>query len=134
MDRNPVAENLIATLWEQAKLRAELPASDSEFLSKRGPTRGRYESRRTYHRFYLRTKAILEADGSLLGIYTKDVSRRGIGFVSPIHLDLGSNFRLRLPSGANYMIEVDRCSAVGDRSFDCGARFVRGNRSTSGEP
>ena len=126
------SETLIALLWKQVELKTRLPDDYTDFFAQHGPTRGRYSSRRLFHRFHFRVKAILDRDGILLGVYTKDLSRHGVGLLSPMELCIGDKVRLRLPNGSNYMLEIVRCASIDDRCFDCGGRFVRGPRKASG--
>ena len=82
------------------------------------------DSKRSYHRFYLRGRAIVKHKDMLLGAYTKDVSRQGIGFLSPVQLMPMEQIGVQLPNGAEYSLEVTRCRRVDEGCFDCGAKFV----------
>ena len=82
-----------------------------------------FDSQRTYHRFYMRSKAVLTRGEERLGSFTKDVSRQGVGFLCPVQLMPLERVRLRLPS-AELNLEVARCRRIADDCFECGARFV----------
>jgi hypothetical protein len=74
----------------------------------------------------LRGKAILRCDDRLMGVYTVDASRKGIRFLSPIQLLPKLHVWLRLPNVQDFEIEVVRCCRFEERSYDCGAIFIRG--------
>ena len=59
-----------------------------------------------------------------MGIYTKDVSRQGIGFLSPKQLLPKERIYMRLPGASEVLLEVTRCLRIDDGCFDSGARFV----------
>jgi hypothetical protein len=60
----------------------------------------------------------------VLGAFTKDVSRQGIGFLSPVQLLPMEHIGLLLANGTEYALEVSRCRRVDQDCFDCGGRFV----------
>ena len=115
---------LIRRLWDEAKARVELPdAERQKFLAARGPMRLHYENHRKYHRYYLRARAILHRGDSTFGAYTTDVSRQGIGFLSPVQLLPRERVQLRLPTSV-VKIEVLRCHRSEYDAFEIGARFL----------
>ena len=117
-------QELIAGLWECASATAQLPEPMSkDFFVHRGPMPLHFENKRNYHRYYLRTKALLKRGTALLGTYTKDVSRQGVGFLSPVQLMPKERVRLHLPH-AELSLEVARCRRVDQGCFECGARFA----------
>src|SRR3990172_8850804 len=112
---------VIAAAWEAAAARTELPRSVARrFFEPKGPMRGHFDNRRTYHRFYLRGRAILTRRESTLGIYTKDISRQGICFLSPVQLFPKERVRLQMPNGTSYELEIARCRREEDDCFECG--------------
>jgi PilZ domain len=117
-------QKLIDELWECAAQKAKLPeAMSKDFFTRRGAMTQHFENKRNYHRYYLRAKAILKRNSTVLGSYTKDVSRQGIGFLSPVQLMPKERVRLHLPS-AELSLEVARCRRVDEGCFECGARFA----------
>jgi hypothetical protein len=116
--------NLIADFWESTEAKARLPEAEHEFLAPQGPMPVSPENKRGYHRFFMRGKALLKRRGSFVGIYTKDVSRQGIGFLSPMQLLPKERVRMRLPGASELTLEVTRCRRVNEGCFDSGARFV----------
>lgn len=115
---------LTADPWSAATLKARLPDEYDDFLERQGPTPCHFDSRRSFHRFYLRQKAILTRDGDVLGVFTKDVSRRGFGILSPVQLLPKERVELKLPDGRTYHLEVARCRRVDAGCYDCGTRFI----------
>ena len=117
--------NLMLAAWDSADETVELPASINEgYFEKRGPMPLHYENRRSFHRYYMRGKAILRRGDMTLAVYTKDVSRQGFGFYSPMQLLPLEHVQLVLPDGSELELEVTRCRRVDTKCFDCGTRFV----------
>jgi len=116
---------LIARLWETTEPKVRLPEKlGSEFFNPAGPMPVHQDSRRGYHRYFMRGKAILKRNGVMLGSYTKDVSRQGVGFLSPVPLLPLQRVQLHLINGTELKLEVARCRRVDQNCFDCGARFA----------
>jgi hypothetical protein len=118
------ATSVIADLWETAEPKTRLPEQYEAFAASRGPTPLHFDSRRAYHRYFLRHKAILQRQDASFGVYTKDVSRQGIGILTPMQLLPKERVQLRLPSGVQYQLEVARCRRVDVGCYECGTRFV----------
>ena len=117
-------QKLMDELWEMTVAKAQLSDSlGKDFFAARGPTPAYYDNQRSYHRHFMRGKAVLKRGKSMLGTYTKDVSRQGIGFLSPVQLLPKERVQLRLLT-AELSLEVTRCRRVDHGCFDCGARFA----------
>jgi len=120
------APDVSDAVWANVELTARIPAKMTDFFEKQGPTPVRVPDRRAYRRFYLRGKAVLRSDDWLLGIYTVDASRRGIGFFSPIQLLPKLHVRLQLPNVREFEIEIVRCCRLEEQCYHCGAVFIGG--------
>jgi hypothetical protein len=117
-------QQLIADLWEMAEPKVALPYPLSDrFMNSQGPMSSYYDDKRSYQRFYLRGKAVLKRRGSVMGAFTKDVSRQGVGFLSPVQLMPREKIQLTLAS-AELKLEVSRCRRLDNSCFDCGGKFV----------
>jgi PilZ domain len=117
-------QKVIDDLWESAAAKAQLPGALSrDFFDRRGPMTLHFENKRNYHRYYMRGKALLKRGDVLFGTYTKDVSRQGLGFLSPVQLMPKERVKLQLPT-AELSLEVARCRRVDNACFECGARFA----------
>lgn len=116
--------NLIDDFWESTSVKARLPIPEREFCAQRGAIPNASASKRVHHRYYLRGKALIRRGGALMGIYTKDVSRQGIGFLSPMHLLPKERIQIHLPGASEFLVEVTRCLRVDDGCFESGARFI----------
>jgi hypothetical protein len=115
---------LMEELWEITDQKAELPAPLADgFFEQHGPMGIQYEDNRAFRRFFLRGKAIIKRDGEKLGAFTKDVSRQGVGFISPVQLMPMERVQLTLPS-AELQLQVSRCCRLDHGCFDCGAKFA----------
>ncbi len=119
-DRNTVT----ADPWSSTQLKTSLPSDHVGFFACQGPTPGHYDSRRSFHRFYLRQKAVLRREGERLGVFTKDISRRGIGILAPVQLLPKERIDLEFPDGRCYRLEVARCRRLDVGCYECGTRFV----------
>lgn len=116
---------LIADEWDATEVKVQLPAAVRvAFFDKKGPMPLYYENSRGYHRYFLRAKAVLKCGEVKFGSYTKDVSRQGIGLLSPVQLFPLDRVKLQLPNGSEMHLEITRCRRVDQGCFDCGARFA----------
>jgi hypothetical protein len=117
-------KQLIEALWESAASKVRLTESDQKmFFEQHGAMALFHDNRRAYHRYFMRGKAVvLRGDATLAG-YTKDVSRQGIGFLSPVQLMPKERVKLRLPT-AQLSLEIARCRRVDQGCFECGGRFA----------
>jgi hypothetical protein len=116
--------DLISSSWNTCDRKAKLPAELAlRFFQPHGATPLHYDSQRSFHRYFLRGKAVLTRGDERLGSFTKDVSRQGVGFLSPVQLMPLERVKLRFPS-AELTLEVARCRRVADGCFECGAKFV----------
>jgi len=118
------AEHVIDRLWRATSEQAKPPRDAQGFFETDGPTRRQYDSRRAYHRFYLRRRAILLHEGASLGAYTKDISRTGVAFLSPVQLFPRDVVHLVLPGPKKAEIQVRRCRRLGVACYECGGLFM----------
>jgi hypothetical protein len=109
--------------WEQLASRAELPCSWQDYAAGAGAVHTKADSTRQYCRVALRSIAIVWADGVAHAVYTKDVSKMGLGFYSPVHLLPRSSVRIWLPGRSPLGLKVTRCRRLDERCFECGALF-----------
>jgi PilZ domain len=117
-------QTLLNDLWEATPSKVELPDSlKPTFFNAQGPEPLFHGNRRAYHRYYMRGKAVLKRGTSMIGTYTKDVSRQGVGFLSPVPLLPKERVKLRVPA-AELSLEVTRCLRIDPKCFECGARFA----------
>ncbi len=71
----------------------------------------------------MRGKAVLKRSAKLLGVYTKDVSRQGVAFLSPVPLLPKERVKLQLPA-IELSLEVTRCRRIEAACFECGGKFA----------
>jgi PilZ domain len=117
-------EKLMDDLWQATTAKAELPdALKQEFFAAHGLESPFQDNQRSYHRHFMRGKAVLKRGTTLLGVYTKDVSRQGVAFLSPVALLPKERVKLRLPV-AELSLEVTRCRRMDQNCFECGANFA----------
>lgn len=103
----------------------ELPGSMCKgFFDKSGPMPLHHENNRRYNRYFMRVKAVLTRGDTSLDCFTKDLSRQGIGLLSPVPLLPLERVRLQFANGIVLNLEVTRCQSVDRNCFECGTRFV----------
>jgi hypothetical protein len=116
-------QKLMEELWEMVESKVWPDQLGKDFFALSGPANPCNDNQRAYHRYYMRGKAILKKGKSTFGTYTKDVSRQGVGFLSPVQLLPKDRVQLRLPV-AELGLEVTRCRRLDKALFECGAKFV----------
>jgi hypothetical protein len=117
-------KQLIDTLWESAASKVRLTESLQKlFFDPHGAMPLFHDNRRAYHRYFMRGKAVVLRGDATLAAYTKDVSRQGIGFLSPVQLMPKERVKLRLPT-TQICLEIARCRRMDQGCFECGARFA----------
>ncbi|MCA9257982.1 MAG: PilZ domain-containing protein [Planctomycetales bacterium] len=116
------ATSMIAK-WNALAVRAALTMSEADFMRCSGPIPNPDGRVRSYERFYYRSKGILHRAGTQYAVYVKDLSRMGVGVISPVQLFPKQNFELELPNGKRYELSVARCRRDAPRSYSCGAVF-----------
>ena len=117
-------QKLMNDLWEATPAKVELPDSmRPSFFSAQGPAPLFHDNRRSFHRYFMRGKAVLKRGPSMIGTYTKDVSRQGVAFLSPVALLPKERVKLRVPA-TELSLEVTRCRRLDPKCFECGARFA----------
>jgi hypothetical protein len=116
--------DVIEELWDLVEVKVQLPHEEAEFLAKSGPLPRCPETKRRFHRFHFRGKAILYRRDERFGAFTRDVSREGIGFLSPIQLLPKERVLLRVVGTSRLVLEIARCRRLSPGCYQCGARFV----------
>jgi PilZ domain len=111
--------------WDDLPSRAELPCAPEDFFDP-GAAALFGDSRRQYHRFFLRERAFLVRRDALFAVYTKDASRKGIGLISPIQLFPRDLVKLLLPEFGTMTLSVRRCRRISSMCYDCGTVFADG--------
>ena len=119
-------QSLSGVAWEAVEQKPRLPEQMKDFFDQMGPMPVHPRCRRAYQRFYLRGRAVLQRQGTYLGVYTADASRQGLRFISPVQLLPKERVRIRLPNTKEFQIEIVRCRRVDECCYECGAMFVLG--------
>ena len=117
-------KKLMDDLWEATGAQVELPESlRSEYFGAEGPGTACTDNRRSFHRYQMRSRAVMKRGKAIFGTLTKDVSRQGVAFLSPVPLLPKERIKLRVPA-AELSLEVNRCRRVSQNCFECGAKFA----------
>lgn len=112
-------------------LQVQLPPSLSGFFTESGYTPTTFAEHRTNARLRVRSEAVLTSlyappfvkrAGQALRILVKDMSRSGIGILTPHQLWPTERFGVELYSRW-IEAEVVRCRKLGDKCFEVGARI-----------
>lgn len=78
----------------------------------------RQYARRTFH------KPVIVIDGkNHHACFSKDLSRTGLGFYSPINFLPKKLIRMWLPNGEVLLVRITRCRRLGERCYEIGSRF-----------
>jgi hypothetical protein len=117
-------QKLMEDLWNSTATKLQLSAAlKEEFFGAHGAGPVYFDNKRTYHRYYMRGKAVLKRGTTIIATYTKDVSRQGVAFLSPVPLMPKERVKLRVPA-AELGLEVTRCRKIEPGCFECGAKFA----------
>lgn len=117
-----------STAWE-----IELPVEWSNFFAESGEGSAYAGDERTNQRLKIRTNALLWFDSSLpfrprgsdpVGIYTRDFSRHGAGFLTPFELFPEEKLRIVLP---NFWVQlhVVRVRRITSKCYEIGASLIQ---------
>jgi hypothetical protein len=124
----------------------ELPPSMADFFDASGILPTTVDERRRFARMDLRTFGalqyrqtfpVLDRMPGWHRVYTKDLSRGGLGFLHSEQLYPQEQMFLLLPAestettisrGQKFIVEVRRCRRLGNRCYQIGCCFVRSRR------
>ncbi len=104
--------------------RIKLPDEWSDYFSRSGPLKTKYNDERRFHRTFVRGKAIIRRDGELHTVYTKDVSRMGLGMIHSEQLFPCERIQIWLPNRLSYWLRIARCVRIKQLCYECGATFL----------
>jgi hypothetical protein len=111
----------------------ELPPNWQGFFDRTGVMSTLADENRRFPRFYVRGLGALEScqslpgkprDGGWHGVYTKDISREGVGFLHSEQLYPRERMRIVLTDGVPRLMEVIHCRRIQRRCYEIGSRFV----------
>ncbi|MCO6043512.1 PilZ domain-containing protein [Aeoliella sp. ICT_H6.2] len=118
---------LTVPAWEALPDRARLPEVPAAYLDKEGPMPVMPESRRNYHRLYLRTPAVLLYHDQFYAAYLSDLSRSGVGLFSPVQLLPVSDIQIWMADGQSLKLRTKNCVRLESCCYRCGAEFHQGD-------
>jgi hypothetical protein len=113
--------------WTELAVRANLPSKD--YLEANGPAPAIPDDRRRFVRFRCRGRAILQRGADRMAAYTADLSRAGIGIISPVQLFPRQAVHIAT-SGQTFHLVVVWCLKLGKDCYQCGCQFEQ-RQSTS---
>jgi hypothetical protein len=119
--------DVIEELWDLVEVKVQLPVAEADFLTKTGPRPRCPETKRRFHRFHFRGKAILYRRDDRFGAFTRDVSREGVGFLAPAQLFPKERVLLRVVGTSRLVLEIARRRRLSRGCYQCGGRFVPAN-------
>lgn len=106
--------------WSELPVRASVPSED--YLEVSGPAPAHPDDRRRFARFRCRGRAILERGSDRLAAYTADISRSGMGIISPVQLLPRESVEVTT-SRQKLPLLVVWCLRLGNNSYQCGCLF-----------
>ncbi|MCO6043514.1 PilZ domain-containing protein [Aeoliella sp. ICT_H6.2] len=118
-------EQLNVPNWGSLPDKVQLPQRLVDFLEKEGPMPVKPDSRRGYHRMYLRSRAVMLYHDRFYAVYLSDVSRTGAGFYTPVQVLPASSVQLWMEDGQCFRVRARNCTRMGDRCYRCGGVFSR---------
>ncbi len=110
--------------WSEIEYRARVPGAVDEFLNKQGPMPVAPESRRGYHRMYMRTSAVLRYQGEFYAIYMCDLSRTGAGLLSPVQLLPCKLVEVWFADDRMLRVTTKNCLRIDENCYRCGVLFA----------
>lgn len=113
----------VITSCDLPPCQVELPEEWSDFFSVSGLSDSRYDDQRRFSRRRHRRKAILERNGAFYTVYTKDVSRTGVGLLHHEQMFPCEKVKIWLPGNLNFSLRVTRCLRIQKHCYECGTHF-----------
>jgi hypothetical protein len=114
--------------WDSLPVRTQLPIELRAYFEKDGPMPVKPDSRRGYHRWYLRMKVVLLYQGQYCAAYVSDLSRSGIEILSPVDVEEGDLLTAYTPEGRVLTARVKNCIRLEDGCYRCGASHDNGQQ------
>jgi len=108
--------------WESLPLRANVPSHD--FFDRTGRIPNHPDERRGFVRYYFRRRAVLIYRQQRMAGLTVDMSRIGMGLISPVQLFPMQSVDVVLPD-RTIALRVVRCQRLGERCYRCGCDFTK---------
>jgi hypothetical protein len=120
------SSGLTVEAWAALPSQTALPWPTEEFLSGVGEPSLQGASRRQYQRAMLRKHAVITVGPDQHAVFTKDVSRKGFGLLSPLQLFPCDELEIAVADLPMVRLVVRRCRRIAERCYDCGADFAAG--------
>ena len=114
----------IDNAWSELGCRVALPEDLVEFMEKEGPVQAEFFDRRQFRRFYYRRRIVMERQGELSCVYTKDISRCGVVLLHADQIFPCEEVRIFLPNSMTVRAEIRRCRRLQETCFECGAQII----------
>jgi hypothetical protein len=123
----------LGTLIQSIDWDIELPVEWSDYFEERGEITSYADDERHNQRLKIRTHGVLWFDTSLpfrpraadpIGIYTRDFSRQGAGFLTPMEVYPEEQVRIALPTFW-VQIHVVRARRITSKCFEIGATLIQ---------
>ncbi len=111
----------------------ELPQEWADYFDQRGDVAAYLDDERQNQRMRVRTHGLLwfdhslpflRRDGSVVGIYTRDFSRQGCGFLMPFELYPEERVRIVLPTFWVHL-RVARSRRITSKCYEIGAKLLQ---------
>ena len=113
--------------WQSLDQKAILPCTPEEFFENGLPFVA--NSRRSHSRIHFRGRASMRREGSTSGVYTIDLSPKGLGLYSPVQLLPKQRIEIYFEQCQLMELVVHRCRRIDDYCYLIGTSFRRGPMS-----
>lgn len=128
----PSSKIIVDALWKQAQSTVRLPRSLDLHDAHQELLSNVHAPLRTFDRYDWQTRCILLHEETLYGIVTRDISRTGVGFFSPVEMRPGQLAEIILPGLRLLSIKSLHTTRLESDCFECGACF-KGNPARSND-
>ncbi|MEM6328806.1 MAG: PilZ domain-containing protein [Planctomycetota bacterium] len=115
--------DLIAALWDRTAAQTDMSPFLEDYFEKTGALPATPGDNRSHARHYLRKRAVLGHSGAYYGVYTRDLSRGGVGVLCPRQLLPLTEVKVILSAQANFQAIVRWCRRVDDCCYDVGCQI-----------
>lgn len=127
MSTAPASSKIIVdALWKQADARVRLPESLERHSAHSSSPNNPHTIQRTFDRYEWQSRCILLHNDTLFGVITRDLSRSGLSFYSPIEIRPGQLAEIVLPGLKVLKIKSLHTTQLDSACYECGVCF-KGN-------
>lgn len=114
---------IVDALWKQADATVRMPETFERHSAHKELLKNAHAIQRTFDRYEWQARCILLHNETLFGIVTRDLSRSGLSFYSPIEIRPGTNAEVVLPGLRILKVKSLHTVRLDAACFECGVCF-----------